>query len=66
MIQCKPFEISKEVYIRAKQNRGYITNEDKNRLFTPQQLCGYGVYSAIAYKENEKYYCSYYLGSSCD
>lgn len=42
MIQCKPFEISKEVYIRAKQNRGYITSEDKNRLFTPQQLCGMG------------------------
>ena len=63
-----PFEISKEVYDRAMENRGYITSADMSELFTESQLCGYGVYSAIAYQDEvtNKYMCRFSLGDSCD
>jgi hypothetical protein len=59
-------EISKEIYDRAMQNNKYITEADKNEIFTISQLCGYGVYGAIAVEEDGKYYCKYSMGSSCD
>ena len=63
-----PFEISKEVYDRAMQNGGYIAGEDRVKLFNQAQLCGYGVYSDMAYIDEKtgKYMCRYELGSSCD
>ena len=63
-----PFEISKEVYDRAMKNGGYITSADEKELFTQAQLCGYGVYSDMAYIDEEtgKYMCRYSMGSSCD
>ena len=60
------FEISKEVYDRAKANRDYITKEDQKELFDISILCGYGLYDARAYEKDGKYYCSWYCGSSCD
>ena len=66
MTRCEPFEISKDVYDRAMRNRGYITETDKSNLFDTWQLCGYGVYSAMAYEKDKKYWCSYYMGSTCD
>ena len=59
-------EITKDIYDRAMKNRGYITSDDKPKLFTEAQLCGYGVYSAMAYEKDGKYFCSYSMGSSCD
>ena len=59
-------EITKEIYDRAKANRNYITEEDKSKVFSISQLCGYGVYSPTVFEKDEKYYCNYYLGSSCD
>ena len=59
-------EITKEIYDRAKANRNYITEEDKSKVFSISQLCGYGVYSPMVFEENGKYYCNYYLGSSYD
>ena len=63
-----PFEISKEVYDRAMENRGYITSGDMSELFTESQLCGYGVYGAMAFIDNVtgKYMCRYDMGDSCD
>ena len=66
MIRCEPFEISNEVFDRAQKNRGYIAPEDKNKLFTETQLCGYGVYGAMAFEKDGKYLCAYSMGSSCD
>ena len=59
-------EITKDIYDRAMKNRGYITSDNEPKLFTEAQLCGYGVYSAMAYEEDGKYFCSYSMGSSCD
>lgn len=59
-------EIPKEIYDRAKANRDYITEEDKSKVFSISQLCGYGVYSPTVFEKDGKYYCNYYLGSSCD
>lgn len=63
-----PFEISKEVYDRAMKQNSFITDADKSNLFTESQLCGYGVYSAKAYVDEEtgKYMCRYNIGDSCD
>lgn len=59
-------EISKEIYDRAMENRGFITSEDKSKIFSVSQLCGYGVYMAMAHEENGEYYCTYQMGSTCD
>ena len=59
-------EITKEIYERALQNGGYITDDDKNIVFMPFEIWGYGVYLPKVYKENDKYYVDYKLGSSCD
>jgi len=69
MTRCTPFEISKEVYDRAMNGngvKGYIADEDMPNIFAEWQLYGYGVYSPMAYEENGKYWCSYYMGSTCD
>lgn len=66
MIKGTPFEISKDVYDRAMKNRGYIASEDMSDLFSISQLCGNGVYSAMVYEKDGKYYCSFWLGSTCD
>jgi hypothetical protein len=68
MVTGKPFEISEEVYKRAMDCNGYITSADKNELFPEYLLCGYGVYSAMAYKDKEtgKYMCRWDRGDSCD
>ena len=59
-------EITKDIYDRAMANRRYIAPEDMPKLFTKAQLCGYGVYSAMAYEKDGKYFCSYCMGSTCD
>lgn len=59
-------EITKEIYDRAKEKGGYIASEDMSKVFSIDQLCGYGVYSAMVFERDGKYYVSYYLGSSCD
>lgn len=73
MIKGKEFEVSKEVYERAKahsvpKSNGiyYMTDEDQRALFDVSILCGYGLYSCMVRKEGDKYICSYYTGSSCD
>ena len=59
-------EISKVIYDHAMENRGYVTSEDKGKIFTESQLCGYGIYSCTVYEMDGKYMCRYYAGSSCD
>ena len=59
-------EINKDIYDNAQKHNGYLTNEDKLKVFDVCDLCGYGVYGAKAYEEKGKYYCLYYRGSSCD
>lgn len=59
-------EITKEQYDRAIGHRGHIAGEDYEDIFTKAELCGYGVYSAMAYERDGKYYVGFCLGSSCD
>jgi len=59
-------EITQDIYDRAQAHNGYITDDDKAKVFNICELCGYGIYGAKAYAENDKYYCRYYRGSSCD
>ena len=59
-------EINKDIYDNAQKHNGYLTNEDKLKVFDVCELCGYGIYGAKAYEEKGKYYCLYYRGSSCD
>lgn len=59
-------EITKEVYDRAIENHGYIASQDMSDVFSISELCGYGVYGAVAVKEGDKYFCKFKLGSSCD
>ena len=68
-----PFEVSKEVFERARANSGnqsgncfYMAEEDKEKLFSIQVLCGYGLYNCKVREDNGKYICTYETGDSCD
>lgn len=58
--------ITFEQYNRAKENGGYIADKDMSRVFTLAELCGYGVYSAMAYKDENGYFVKAWIGSTCD
>lgn len=76
MASRKPFEVSKEVYERAKaQYKGkediaggyyYMAAEDRNKLFSDAILYGYGLYSCMVHEEDGKYICTWECGDSCD
>lgn len=58
--------ITKEVYDRAQENRGYITGADMQSVFTDAERCGYGVYGARADKTDDGYVVRFSMGDSCD
>jgi len=66
MRKGKEFEVSKEVYDRAKANRGYMANQDKVALFSESIRYGYGLYCCVVREKDGKYICSYEIGDSCD
>jgi hypothetical protein len=57
-------EITAEQYARAKN--GYLTKEDRETVFSPSELYGYGVYGGDVIRRDGKYYVRYSLGSTCD
>lgn len=60
-------EISEEMYNRAvSEHNGYLASEDMGRVFSASEICGYGMYGARVLKENDKFYVSFWLGSTCD
>ena len=66
-----PFEVSKEVYERAKGDRekdGWypMTKDDQIEHFSESIRWGYGLYNCRVHKEGEKYICTYETGDSCD
>lgn len=73
MVKGKDFEVSKEVYERAKaqckdekSNCFYVTEDDINEIFPTSLLMGYGVYGVTVREVDGKYICSYERGDSCD
>ena len=73
MVKGTPFEVSKEVYERAKNNSKnkdqkyfYMTDSDKNELFSAAIRCGYGLYNCMVHEDNGKYICTWNRGDSCD
>ena len=66
MTDYETTEINKEVYDRAQANGGCLTKEDKEALFSPSILWGYGLYEDRIYEEDGKYWLRYRTGSSCD
>ena len=59
-------EISKEQYERARDNGGFISERDKKHIFSESELFGYGIYSPMAYRKDDKYYVSFMRGLTCD
>ncbi len=59
-------EITAEQYERAKAKSGYLTEEDREVVFYPSELYGYGVYGGDVIERDGKYYVRYSLGSTCD
>lgn len=58
--------ITKEQYERAMENHKYITDEDMSDIFNISEIYGYGVYGAMVYKRDNKYFVGFHLGNSCD
>lgn len=57
-------EITAEQYARAKN--GYLTEKDRETVFSPSELYGYGVYGGDVIERDGKYYVRFSLGSTCD
>ena len=74
MVKGTDFEVSKEVFERAKANCSkktrndgyYMAESDKKELFDESIRWGYGLYDCQVREENGKYICSWWRGSSCD
>lgn len=65
MRQCER-KISKEVYDRARMNKGFIQREDELTVFTDAERLGYGVYSGYVFEQDGDYFVRYSIGDSCD
>ena len=68
-----PFEVSKEVYERARANSVnkdaksfYMVKEDTEKLFSDSIRLGYGLYNCKVHEENGKYICTWEMGDTCD
>lgn len=59
-------EITPEQYKRALANGKCLTWGDKQDVFTPRELYGYGIESTQVYAEDGKTYVQYVRGDSCD
>lgn len=59
-------EISAEQYARAQEHRGYLSEADRNDVFSDSERYGYGVYGGDVIEREGKYYVRYSLGSTCD
>lgn len=59
-------EITKDIYDRAMENHGYLTDEDMDTVFTTAELCGYGVYGAVVSHYGDRYVVRFEMGDSCD
>lgn len=59
-------EIPKDIYDRAMENHGYLTDEDMDKVFTTAELCGYGVYGAVVSHYADRYVVRFEMGDSCD
>mgnify|MGYP007022118201 CR=1 FL=1 len=73
MTRGTDFEVSKEVYERAKANtvddgrkEYYMAPSDEEKLFSESIRYGYGLYSCMVREEDGKYICTWKRGSSCD
>lgn len=64
MMHYRKRTITKEMYDNA--TNGYLNSKDYDKIFSVEEMCGYGVYSAMVYEDNGEYYCRFTLGSSCD
>ena len=58
--------ITKEQFDRAMTNHGYLTQDDKETVFSMSERCGYGVYDSSVIQDGDKYYVRFQMGSSCD
>lgn len=78
MVSGTPFEVSKEVFDRARAGYAaagrdepydgyyYMAQQDQNELFSESIRWGYGLYNCKVHEEDGKYICTWMRGSSCD
>lgn len=66
LIDGKPFEVSKEVYERAKNNNNIMDAQDQMNLFSHDILAGYGLYYCKVFKKKDKYICYWKRGNTLD
>lgn len=58
--------ISKDIYDRAMENHGYITDEDMGKVFTMAEMCGYGIYTPVVSHYDDRYVVRFEMGDTCD
>lgn len=59
-------QISEDIYRRAKENGGRISDVDVSAVWSRAEQVGYGIYGHKVYEQDGKYFVEYELGESCD
>lgn len=59
-------EIPEEIYRRAMENHGSLSEEDKEKVWDRAERWGYGIYGYTVYEKDGKFYVDFSRGSSCD
>ena len=73
MVSANEFEVTKDVYERAKAENPhtkwggyYMASADMPKYFDEATLCGYGVYNCRVHDRDGKYICTWQRGGTCD
>ena len=59
-------KITKQQYVRALANNGYLTDEDENDVLTEAERLGYGATTGRVSEKDGEYYVSCHMYDSCD
>lgn len=59
-------QISEDIYLRAKENGGRISDVDVSAVWSRAEQVGYGIYGNKVYEQDGEYFVEFELGESCD
>lgn len=59
-------EITKEIYERAIENNGYLTDNDEKIVLTDAERYGYGGSTRKVFEQEGKYYVHCHMYNHCD
>lgn len=59
-------KITKQQYVRALANNGYLLKEDNSAVLSDSERLGYGATTGRVFEKDGEYYVSCHMFDSCD